>query len=590
MNRFISIWTCIIAASPLVAQSALGQEFVHRVIAATGDLADPRDGETFKTLRTPVISHDGDVAFRATLNGPSGSPSLGLWRTVNGELVNVVRGTYPVDAALGGGTWEDGIDPIFLADDSLGFFGFRRIGTTSVKGLYQVDSSLQTWTGFIDDGPFEPDVPGGVEFPGSGRPVALSSNGFAGVFVGLQGSDSEDAGIWAGVPGAMFPAARARVPLGDGRPAFEAQHLYRPRVNSLGQTLFVARSDVNVYVGGVPYKDEALWLHDGSSVVQLLRTGQQAPGMPTGTLISNGFYYNEKYMIDDSGRIAAIGTFRLRPYTIYSEGDALWVGLPGSLALVAYRGLPAPGLPAGVVFGGFHSPPLFAADGHVVLQVILDGTVHAYDGRRGLWVRDPSVGWRNILLQDTPSSVLPADHWFRNTAANAVNSRGEVMIQSQFSLFTSSLMQDGLFLYNSDGLQRVLLTGDAIEISPGISKIVRDIAMEDPGSNEGGMCTSINNDGQMTYLVTFTDATQAIVVSAKLPPPCPGDVNGDRTVDVQDFLDYIDSFGQCLSSPGPCIPPGSVVDGDFNGDTIVDVGDFLDFFDAFGAMSGACPE
>lgn len=73
------------------------------------------------------------------------------------------------------------------------------------------------------------------------------------------------------------------------------------------------------------------------------------------------------------------------------------------------------------------------------------------------------------------------------------------------------------------------------------------------------------------------------------PPPCPADVNGDTLVDVLDFLDFFDAFGQCDGQPGPCVPPGSTVNADYNGDTAVDVLDFLDFFDAFGTNQGVCP-
>lgn len=72
-------------------------------------------------------------------------------------------------------------------------------------------------------------------------------------------------------------------------------------------------------------------------------------------------------------------------------------------------------------------------------------------------------------------------------------------------------------------------------------------------------------------------------------PPCPADVTRDGLVDVLDFLDFLDAFGQCNTLPGPCVPLGLSVDGDFNGDTTVDVSDFLDFFDAFGQADGACP-
>ncbi len=60
---------------------------------------------------------------------------------------------------------------------------------------------------------------------------------------------------------------------------------------------------------------------------------------------------------------------------------------------------------------------------------------------------------------------------------------------------------------------------------------------------------------------------------------CPSDVNADFTVDVLDFLDFLDAFGNCENQPAPC---GTVVEADYNGDTFVDVLDFLDFLDAFG--------
>ena len=62
---------------------------------------------------------------------------------------------------------------------------------------------------------------------------------------------------------------------------------------------------------------------------------------------------------------------------------------------------------------------------------------------------------------------------------------------------------------------------------------------------------------------------------------CPADVTNDGSVDVLDFLDFIDSFGACENQPGPCAG-GSGVNADFNADTSVDVLDFLDFFDRFG--------
>ena len=67
--------------------------------------------------------------------------------------------------------------------------------------------------------------------------------------------------------------------------------------------------------------------------------------------------------------------------------------------------------------------------------------------------------------------------------------------------------------------------------------------------------------------------------------PCLADFNGDGEIDVLDFLDFLDAFGQCENQPAPCPTPD--VNADLNADTIVDILDFLDFLDAFG--QGVCP-
>ncbi|QYK47689.1 MAG: hypothetical protein KF838_12960 [Phycisphaeraceae bacterium] len=59
---------------------------------------------------------------------------------------------------------------------------------------------------------------------------------------------------------------------------------------------------------------------------------------------------------------------------------------------------------------------------------------------------------------------------------------------------------------------------------------------------------------------------------------CSGDVTGDGLVDILDFLDFMQAFGECQGRPAPC---GSTLNADFNGDTIVDIVDFLEFIDVF---------
>jgi len=56
------------------------------------------------------------------------------------------------------------------------------------------------------------------------------------------------------------------------------------------------------------------------------------------------------------------------------------------------------------------------------------------------------------------------------------------------------------------------------------------------------------------------------------PNPCPGDINGDGSVNVGDLLDLIEAWGPC---PSPC-------PADINGDGFVNVNDLLTLIAAWG--------
>ena len=119
-----------------------------------------------------------------------------------------------------------------------------------------------------------------------------------------------------------------------------------------------------------------------------------------------------------------------------------------------------------------------------------------------------------------------------------------------------------------DGTEQLIQTTINTPAASGTSVI--NSAYVDPGTywvyasiTDGGTTTGDWSTGTITWV-----------------PPCPADVNGDGELDVIDFLDFFDAFGQCENQPAPCTVGD--IDPNFNGDDIVDVLDFLDFFDAFG--------
>jgi len=84
--------------------------------------------------------------------------------------------------------------------------------------------------------------------------------------------------------------------------------------------------------------------------------------------------------------------------------------------------------------------------------------------------------------------------------------------------------------------------------------------------------TSVNNAGQIiTYGVDYSDhiAPHRIMLLTPIDSPIPGDLDGDGTVGILDFLALLAAWGPC---PGPC-PPTCLAD--LDGDCTVGILDFL---------------
>ncbi len=115
-----------------------------------------------------------------------------------------------------------------------------------------------------------------------------------------------------------------------------------------------------------------------------------------------------------------------------------------------------------------------------------------------------------------------------------------------------------------------LLIPTSLNTPATVGTTVLNSAYVEPGTywvyasiTDGGTTTGDWSSGTLTFYV-----------------PCVADVNGDGDLDVLDFLDFIDAYGQCDGQASGCTANG--IDPNFNNDSVVDVLDFLDFLDAFG--------
>ena len=146
-----------------------------------------------------------------------------------------------------------------------------------------------------------------------------------------------------------------------------------PLLDATGEATFWARL---TGTGVSAVNREGIW-SEGSGTLELVaRSGEHAPGTPSGTNFSG---FQGGAILNPLPRANAAGQTAFRAYLSGSAlngtaGDyGIWSGEAGDLRLVAREGSQAPGAPSGVNFSYF-SVPVFNTAGHIAFQAYLTGS------------------------------------------------------------------------------------------------------------------------------------------------------------------------------------------------------------------------
>ncbi len=517
MKRFISLF---LACTLSISSAARAAEI--RTVALSGQHAPGTpDGVNFDEFRFPVLNDAGQTAFLAS-GGPG--PLNGVWSEGSGSLALVAGTGQQVPGMPDGVTVQ--------ISEGAGQVEFNNAGQTTFqswitgagivggisRGIWSDRSGSLAMV--ARSGTQAPGTPNGVMYGGSFTTYVVNSSGQT-AFLAIIGGSGVDAtnnrGFWSEGSGSLALVART----GDQAPGTPSGANFISfgtflSLNDVGQTAFLG----GLIGGGVnSTNNTGIWSNRSGSLDLVVRPGDEAPGTSSGVNFSSirccGVALNNAGHIAFRADLSGSGVDATNNRGIWSEGS-------GSLALVARTGDQAPGLPSGVKFGGFaQSFVLLNNADHTAFSASLSGNGVDSTNNSGLWAGAPGslalVARTGDHAPGTPNGVV-----FGSIAGVRIgfNDAGQTAFRADLTGSGVDSTNDwGLWATDRSGqLQLIARKGDELEVAPGDFRTIGDSRFYQVslGNSDG-----LNNLGQLAFWARFTDGSQGVFVSNRVAIPEP---------------------------------------------------------------------
>jgi hypothetical protein len=579
MRIKLTIATLTIATTCIVNSAEAGGGLTFQAVALSGQSAPGAPGRVFSFYYPPAISGSGRVAFAGWLTGVT-SNDEGLWSGLPGAIQLVARE----------GSAAPGTTAVFSSG-----WSFPRVNTSGVVAFSAAlgagaNSSNNTgiWSGLpgalslvARAGNAAPGTPAGVVFSGGMQNWLMLNDAGQVVFranlTGTGVTTANDAGIWAGAPGALQLVARE----GDAAPGtggvfdlfnyqFEAYPV--PVINAAGEVVF----------SGHCTSGRGIWRWSGGVLELIALTNTTAPG--TGAL----FEYLFDPWMNASGKVVFKASL-MGDGVDFTNNAGVWVGEPGAVGLVVRKGSPAPGTSGQFLVMNFSNVGLLSIDdgGNITFPSSLmysDGS--GVPGGGGVWqygtggaggssgssvvlYGEPAPGLSGVSFSSVndfgphPAGSIPFPAYLSGTGVNADNDY-------------SYWLKDG----ESSPLM-ILREGDLFDVGGGV---MRNIGQIDP-SVQAPQGPGYTSSRQIVIGLHFWGGTSGIFSTSVPVPTSPGDMNCDGAVDGLD----VDSFALAVLDPlgyAAELPGCNILNGNIDQSSMTDIDD-IDLFVAC-VLNGGC--
>lgn len=274
-----------------------------------------------------VLNDTGQTAFVADLTGSGVQDSnrRGIWSEGSGSLSLVARRGSQAPEAPGGANFENFLRPVLNNAGQTAFTAFLSgIGVDDINNIGVWSGTSGNLALVAQKGSQAPGMPSGVSFAGFNLPV-LNDSGYTAFSASLAGSgvDSTNSrSLWSEGSGSLTLLARSGfqapgAPSGavffgsTTNPAFS-----QPLLNNAGQSAFWAR----LTGGGVASGTTGIWSEGSGSLALVAVSGDQAPGVPGGANL-NLSVSDESIVLNSAGRTAFYAGYGSSGRGIWSEGS-----------------------------------------------------------------------------------------------------------------------------------------------------------------------------------------------------------------------------------------------------------------------------
>ena len=319
--------------------------------------------------------------------------------------------------------------------------------------------------------------------------------------------------IFTGGTGALSLVART----GDAVPGAEGTVLFTFNsisLNDQGEVAFGAVLTNAEGMRGVNSRNnEGIFSNVGSTLSLLVREGDTAPGAGEGVF----FVSLGDPALNNQGQIAFV-TDLDGPSVTNPNDSAIFSDFEGELSIVVRAGDTAPVAGEGVYFDSFSNPAL-NDQGEIAFQAALEGDGVTFSNRQAIF--SDVGGTLSLVVREGDAAPGTQDGVFFDFLADPVlNNQGDVFIEANLTGPGLGFGDTGIFVKSDGELSLLLLEGDIIDFGDGDLATINALTLSNNGFNDLGQIAffATLSDGRSGMFLATPDG---IVAPVPLPAALP---------------------------------------------------------------------